>query len=105
VLCHELGHIFLGHVGADADGWWPYRVNLPYAVTELEAEAVAHIVCRRAGVVTHGAEYLSSFAEDGGDLDCVSLDLVSRAASRIESMGQRLLPPRRAREEEDKDLD
>jgi hypothetical protein len=95
VLCHELGHIFLGHLGADADGWWPYRVNLAYAVTELEAEAVAHIVCRRAGLVTHSAEYLSSFVEDRDDLDSISLDLVSRAASRIEAMGRRLLAPRR----------
>ncbi len=96
VLCHELGHIFLGHLGADADGWWPYRVNLPHAVTEIEAEAVSHIVCRRAGIITHGAEYLSSFVENSDDLDSISLDLVSRAASRIETMGRRLLPPRRA---------
>ena len=33
VLCHELGHIYLGHLGADKDGWWPYRVNLSEAVT------------------------------------------------------------------------
>ena len=50
MLCHELGHIYLGHLGADKDGWWPYRVNLPQAVTEMEAEAVAYIVCRRAGL-------------------------------------------------------
>jgi hypothetical protein len=103
VLCHELAHIFLGHVGADADAWWPCRLNLSYAVTEIEAEAVAHIVCRRAGLVTHGAEYLSSFVEDQDDLDSISLDLVSRAASRIEAMGRRLLPPRRETAEEQPD--
>jgi hypothetical protein len=43
VLCHELAHIYLGHLGADRDGWWPYRLNLPFAVTEIEAEAVSLI--------------------------------------------------------------
>lgn len=95
VLCHELAHIYLGHLGADKDGWWPYRLNLPHAVTEIEAEAVAHIVCRRAGLRTHSAEYLASFVEDQADLESISLDLVSRAAARIEDMGRHLLPPRK----------
>src|SRR5581483_1704360 len=83
-LCHELAHIFLGHVGPDKDGCWPCRLNLTYAVTEIEAEAVAHIVCARAGLRTHAAEYLSSFVEEGDELDAISLDLVSRVAGRIE---------------------
>jgi hypothetical protein len=94
VLCHELAHIYLGHLGADRDGWWPYRLNLPCTVTEIEAEAVAFIVCRRAGLSTRSAEYLSSFVDDDAGLESVSLDLVSRVAARIEEMGRRLLPPR-----------
>jgi hypothetical protein len=93
-LCHELAHIYLGHVGADRDGWWPFRVYLSEAVAEIEAESVAHVVCQRAGVRTHSAEYLSSFVEDSEDLDAVSLDLISRVAGRIEDMSKRLLPPR-----------
>jgi hypothetical protein len=69
-------------------------VNLPYNVAEIEAESVAYIVCRRAGLRTHSAEYLASYVEDGSDLDSISIDLVSRAAGRIEDMGRRLLPPR-----------
>jgi hypothetical protein len=95
VLCHELAHIYLGHLGADKDGWWPYRLNLPHAVTEIEAEAVAYIVCRRAGFHTYSAEYLSSFVDDDASLESISLDLVSRTAARIEDMGRRLLPPRK----------
>jgi hypothetical protein len=95
VLCHELAHIYLGHLGADKEGWWPYRLNLPHAATEIEAEAVAHIVCRRAGLRTHSAEYLASFVEDETDLESISLDLVSRVAARVEDMGGRLLPPRK----------
>jgi len=93
-LCHELAHIFLGHVGADPEGWWPFRMNLSHAVTEIEAEAVAHIVCRRAGLRTHAAEYLSSFVDDDDNVEGISLDLVSRTAGRIEEMGKRLLPSR-----------
>ena len=94
VLCHELAHIYLGHVGADRDGWWPFRMNLSEAVAEIEAESVAHVVCRRAGLRTGSVEYLSSFVEDSEDLDAISLDLISRVAGRLEDMGRRLLPPR-----------
>jgi hypothetical protein len=94
VLCHELAHIYLGHVGADRDGWWPHRTKLTEAVTEIEAESVAYVVCRRAGLETRSAEYLSSYVEDNSDIDAISLDLVSRVAGRLEEMGRRLLPPR-----------
>lgn len=94
VLCHELSHIYLGHLGADKEGGWPYRLNLSHNVAEIEAESVAHIVCRRAGLKTHSAEYLSSFVEDNDDLDSISIDLVSRTAGRLEEMSSRLLAPR-----------
>ncbi|HEX4119406.1 MAG TPA: hypothetical protein VH619_02165 [Verrucomicrobiae bacterium] len=94
VLCHELAHIYLGHVGADLDGWWPYRVSLTEAVAEIEAESVAYIICRRANLETRSVEYLSSYVEDNSDIDAISLDLVSRVAGRIEDMGRRLMPPR-----------
>jgi hypothetical protein len=41
VLCHELAHIFLGHLGSDQDRWWPSRQNLNHQSVEIEAEAVA----------------------------------------------------------------
>jgi len=94
VLCHELAHIYLGHVGVDQEGRWPYRPNLTEAVAEIEAESVAHIVCRRAGLETRSTEYLSSYVEDNSDIDAISLDFVSRVAGRLEEMGRRLLPPR-----------
>jgi hypothetical protein len=96
VLCHELAHIHLGHVGADRDGWWPFRMNVTEAVAEIEAESAAYIVCARAGLRTRSAEYLSNFVEDSEDLDAISLDLISRVAARIEEMGRGLLPPRSA---------
>jgi len=94
VLCHELAHIYLGHIGADRDGWWPFRVNMSESVAEIEAESAAHIVCARAGLRNHSAEYLSNFVEDSDDLDAISIDLISRVAGRLEEMGRRLLPQR-----------
>ncbi len=93
-LCHELAHVFLGHVSADKDGSWPFRMNLSEAVTEIEAESVAYIVCRRSGLRTRAAEYLSSFVDDDDNVEAISLDLISRTAGRIEEMGRRVLPPR-----------
>ena len=43
VLCHELAHIYLGHLGSDADHWWPSRSQLEHHTEEIEAEAVAYI--------------------------------------------------------------
>ncbi len=94
VLCHELAHVYLGHLGADRDGAWPFRMNLTEAVTEIEAESTAYVVCARAGLRTRSAEYLAGYVEDNSDLDAISLDLISRVAGRIEEMGRRLLPPR-----------
>lgn len=49
-LCHELAHIYFGHLGGDGDGWWPSRINLDQSTVEIEAEAVAYIVSIRLGL-------------------------------------------------------
>ncbi len=38
ILCHELTHIYLGHLGSDEDKWWPLRLNLTRSQREMEAE-------------------------------------------------------------------
>ena len=60
VLCHELAHIFLGHLGSDKDRWWPSRQNLNHASVEVEAEAVAYTVTQRLGLKGNSSAYLSS---------------------------------------------
>lgn len=50
VLCHELAHVLLGHLGTDWDQWWPGRMNLNRQTVEIEAEAVAHIVTSHLGL-------------------------------------------------------
>lgn len=49
VLCHELAHVFLGHLGTDIDHWWPSRSSLDHSTIEIEAEAVAYIITNRLG--------------------------------------------------------
>jgi len=59
-LGHELGHILCGHLGAHVAGFWSKRGQLSHEVREMEAEAVAYLICNRSGVVPRSAEYLHS---------------------------------------------
>lgn len=83
-LAHELGHIYCGHVGGDSKGRWPDRSCLSLALRELEAEAVAWLVCQRNKVETKSREYLNSLAK-GTDLSGVSMYAIYEAANRVES--------------------
>ena len=99
VLLHELAHIYLGHLGGDKDGWWPSRGDLARRAMEVEAEAVAHIVSRRAGLRGASPRYVSRYLAGDATLQAISLDLIAKVAGRLEEMGTRTLgkrPPRRS---------
>lgn len=83
-LAHELGHIYCGHVGEDSKGRWPKRTHLSHAQVELEAEAVAWLVCQRNGVKSRSREYLSDLMKDA-DLSGISMYGIFEAANRVES--------------------
>lgn len=83
-LAHELGHVYCGHLGADCKGRWPDRSALVHSVKELEAEAVAWLVCQRTGVSARSREYLSRLARPD-DIMAVSAYAIFEAANRIES--------------------
>jgi len=89
-LAHELGHIYCGHLGADQKGRWPNRSKLTYEERELEAEAVAWLVCHRTGVEPRSREYLSSLATPMA-IAGISMYAIFDAANRVES---RTLPPK-----------
>ena len=55
-LAHELGHVYCGHIGGDIKGRWAPRTGLPHEIVELEAEAVAFLVCQRNGVTSRSRE-------------------------------------------------
>lgn len=98
ILCHELAHIYLGHLGGDEDGWWPSRINLTHATVEIEAEAVAYIVCLRAGLKASSEAYLSSYLTTTAVPESVSLELIAKVAGKLEEMGRGKLPPRKTKE-------
>jgi len=83
-LAHELGHIYCGHVGGDLKGRWPNRFRLTSETCELEAEAVAWLVCQRNGITTRSKEYLSSLIPRANHED-VSMYAIFEAANRVES--------------------
>jgi hypothetical protein len=97
VLCHELAHILLGHLGTDRDHWWPGRINLNRAAVEIEAETVAYIVSSRLGLCGSSAAYVSGYLKDNDVPAGISLDFIAKVAGHIERMVREDLPPRRTR--------
>jgi hypothetical protein len=85
-LAHELGHLFLGHLGADKPLSVPSRPKMELATRELEAESVAFLVCKRNGVTSKSETYLANFVDQNttvGDLDIYQ---VMRAAGQVETL-------------------
>ena len=94
VLCHELAHIYLGHLGGDRDGWWPGRCGLTHKTVEIEAETVAYLVTARLGLSGSSAAYVCRHLGNGPVPNSVSLDLIAKVAARIEDMSRHSLPAR-----------
>lgn len=95
VLCHEMAHILLGHLGTDTDYWWPSRRDLRHAAVEVEAESVAHVVSSRFGLEGGSSVYVSNHMKGSQLPDGVSLDLIAKVAGQIEEMAHRILVPRK----------
>ncbi len=85
-LTHELGHLFLGHLGRDKNMDIPDRGNYEHFQQEIEAESVAYIVCERNGVMSKSHPYLSSFVNANTTFDNIDVYQVMRAAGRIETL-------------------
>jgi hypothetical protein len=93
-IAHELGHIFCGHLGPcasrsgkDEESGWPDRRLIGRHEQEVEAEATAYLVASRAGLVTRSADYLKTHAKQA-DMSSVDVELIVRAAARIERLGK-----------------
>lgn len=102
VLCHELAHILLGHLGTDRDLWWPSRNNLTHGTVEIEAESVAYIVASRLGLKGSSAAYVSHHATDGALPPSVSLDLIAKVSGIVERMAREVLPLKQTRRERER---
>ena len=85
-LVHELGHLFLGHLGRDGMLGIPDRLGLGEAQRELEAESVAYILCGRHGVKPKSETYLAAFVKQDTTIGHLDIYQVMRAAGRVETL-------------------
>ena len=85
-LAHELGHLYLGHLGADSRLKIPERPRPNLALCEVEAESVAYIVCKRNGVEPKSQTYLSDFLNRRATFEGIAVYQIMRAAGRIEAL-------------------
>ena len=84
-LAHELGHLYVGHLGPDSKLKIPGRRQLSDEQKEIEAESVAFIVCQRNGINPKSQTYLSSFVDPDTAIDDVDVYQVMRAAGQVET--------------------
>ena len=85
-LTHELGHLFLGHIGPDKALNVPKRVPLKHDQEELEAESVSYLVCARNGVQSKAETYLANFVKANTTTNSIDLYQVMRAAGQVETL-------------------
>ena len=85
-LAHELGHLYLGHLGPDRNLKIPERPRPNHSQGELEAESVAYIVCKRNGVEPKSQTYLSDIIDGREAFEGIAVYQVMRAAGRVEAL-------------------
>ena len=85
-IAHELGHLFLGHLGPDKDLVIPTRASMNVGQMELEAESVAYLVCCRHAVKPNSDKYLSSYVNESTRVDIIDTYQVMRAAGQVETL-------------------
>jgi len=85
-LTHELGHLFLGHLGPDKELAVPLRPSMNEAQCELEAESVAYLVCERSGVKSKSETYLKDYVSKNMKIDDINIYQIMRAAGQIETL-------------------
>jgi hypothetical protein len=84
-IAHELGHLFLGHLGKDSKKKIPLRPTLTLAMKELEAESVSYIVCSRNSVDSKAKTYLANYVDRNTTIDGLDIYLILRAAGQVET--------------------
>lgn len=85
-LAHELGHLFLGHLGPDKKHRVNERPALGHEQEELEAESVSYLVCKRNQVSSSSEAYLAHFVNDNTTIGNLDVHSVMRAAGQVEAI-------------------
>ena len=81
-VAHELGHLYLGHLGEDRARRVPERHGLPKDLKEVEAESAAYLVAMRNGLKPRSESYLSSYK---GAFSALDVFAINRAANAVET--------------------
>ena len=85
-LAHELGHLYLGHLGPDKSLSVPDRNAISPGNREIEAESVSYLVCKRNGVTPKSETYLAEFVTENTTINDIDLYPVMRAAGQVETL-------------------
>lgn len=85
-LAHELGHLFLGHLGPDGRLNIPKRPQMTPAQVELEAESFAYLACSRNGVECKSKTYLADYVGKHTDVEDLDLYQIVRAVGQMETL-------------------
>ncbi len=83
---HELGHLFLGHIGEDKNLQIKGRMGLGLAQMEIEAESVAYVLAKRIGVDSKSAAYLSSHINKFDTEQSLDIYHIMWASGKIEAL-------------------
>lgn len=96
VLCHEIAHHLLGHLGEirleSQDGKStkkiaPNRKHIEKNIKELEAELTAWIVFDLWGIEKRSAEYMASWLFNQKDKEEINMGLVLKVSGKIKEIG------------------
>ena len=85
-LAHELGHLFLGHLGADKKLGIEDRSRKKTRIEEIEAESVAYLVSRRNGVTCNSPRYLHAYVTSRDSTDTLDVYAIMLAAGHVEKL-------------------
>lgn len=95
-LCHELAHLYCGHLGTPNKKWWPDRQHVDHRTAEFEAESAAAIAVWKLDPTAAMPPYLAQhLAEDREVPQEMSLDRVMQVAGLITDMAHKSLPARK----------
>ncbi|MGO9357789.1 MAG: ImmA/IrrE family metallo-endopeptidase [Xanthobacteraceae bacterium] len=81
-VAHELGHLYLGHLGEDRARRVADRHGVPKDLREVEAESVAYLVAMRNGLQPRSESYLSGYQ---GAFSALDVFAITRAANAVET--------------------
>lgn len=85
-LTHELGHLFLGHLGDDDALKIAGNRDRPGDLREIEAEVVSYLVCNRNGVRTRSEQYIADYMNANVTIGHLDVYQVMKAAGQVERL-------------------